>query len=114
MSPMTFLLGLLIGNIIYFLKSFKGCCSFVASGTENVFLGSYRSRLTDSDGMSRKKAPGLNGSRMENGANSQGAAQSLHWIHCGPRGDAESEGGPLPVGSLVITETGVRTGKGVF
>lgn len=65
-------------NIIYFLKSFKGCCSFVESGTENVFLGSYRSRLTDSDGMARKKAPGLNGSRMENEANSQGAAQSLH------------------------------------
>lgn len=52
MSPMTFLLGLLIGNIIYFLKSFKGCCSFVVSGTDNVFLGSYRSHLTDSDGMS--------------------------------------------------------------
>lgn len=42
MLPMTFLLGLLTGNIIYFLWSFKGCCSLVVSGTENVFLGIYR------------------------------------------------------------------------
>lgn len=56
MSPMTFLLGLLREDIIYFLKSFRGSCSFVVSGTENVFLGSYKSRLTNSDGMSRKKA----------------------------------------------------------
>lgn len=80
MPPMTFLLGLLIVDITYFLKSFKGCCSFAVSGTENVFLGSYRYRLTDSDGTSRKKASGLNESRMENEASGQWGSSELEWV----------------------------------
>lgn len=84
MSPMTFLLGLLIGDVIYFLKSFKGGCSFVVSRTKNVFLGSYRSHFTDSDGTSRKKALGLNVSRMENGATA--SEQLRAWASVGPTG----------------------------